>query len=142
MTIFNALPGIIPSARSCTMGQWPQRRVKMRNGRTVRLPLSSKPSGDSIELEWPNVTYQQAEELCIVWDDNYGTYGQLSQQPNFPLTQELLAGMSSELKQLLTLPITGATWHFIGKPSVESVKPGRCTVRMRIGLRASVTYSP
>jgi len=135
MSIINALPGIVPSARLYSMGQWPQKRMKMRNGRTLRWGLSSKPSGDRMELTWENITYAQAEQLCEVWDRNYGIYGILTLPP------ETLAGTSGALNTFLAIPYPGATWHFVGNPQVGAVKAGRCTVRMAIGLRGAVTYA-
>jgi len=135
MSIINALPGIVPSARPYSMGQWPQKRMKMRNGRTLRWGLSSKPSGDRMELTWENITYAQAEQLCEVWDRSYGMYGQLT------LPTAILAGTSGALNTFLATPYPGATWHFVGNPQVEAVKAGRCTVRMAIGVRGAVTYA-
>lgn len=142
MNILNALPGIVPTARTYTMGKWPQKRMKMRNARTVRWGLCSRPSGDRMELVWENITYAQAEQLCIVWDNNYGIYGSLSLPPSVSLTPEILAGTSGGLNSLLTLPFAGASWHFVGDPQVEAVKAGRCTVRMPIGVRGAATYMP
>ena len=141
MNIINALPGIVPTARTFTMGQWPQKRMKMRNGRTARWGLCNKPSGDRMDLAWENITYAQAEQLCAVWDDSYGIYGSLSQAPSIPLTQEILAGTSGELKALLTLPFPGSSWHFAGPPRVEAVKARRCSVRIPIKLRAAAVYT-
>jgi hypothetical protein len=141
MNIINALPGIVPTARTFTMGQWPQKRMKMRNGRTVRWGLCNKPSGDKMDLAWENITYAQAEQLCAVWDDSYGIYGSLSQAPSIPLTEEILAGTSGELKTLLTLPFPGSSWHFAGPPRVGAVKARRCSVRIPIKLRAAAVYT-
>ena len=138
--IVNLLPGIVPTARTFAMGQWPQKRVKMRNGRTAHWGLCNKPSGDKMDLAWENITYEQAEELCKVWDDNYGIYGSLSQAPSIPLTQEILAGTSGELKTLLTLPFPGSSWHFAGPPRVEAAKARRCSVRIPIKLRGQAFY--
>jgi hypothetical protein len=134
MSIVTALPGIVPTARSYTMGRWPQGRMKMRNGRTVRWGLFSRPTGDRMELAWENITYAQAEQLCRVWDLNYGIYGRLT------LSADTLAGTSGGLNSLLALPFPGATWHFVGAPQVEAVKKGRCTVRMPIGVRGFARY--
>jgi hypothetical protein len=141
VNIINALPGIAPTARTFTMGTWPQKRVKMRNGRTAHWGLCNKPSGDKMQLAWENITYAQAEQLCRVWDDNYGIYGSLSQAPSIPLTEEILAGTSGELKTLLALPFPGSSWHFAASPRVKAVKAGRCTVEMPIKLRAQAFYS-
>lgn len=129
MNIINALPGIIPSVRSCTMGEWPQKRMKMRNGRTQRWGLSNRPAGDAMELAWENITYAQAEQLVSIWDLNYGIYGILLIPP------EILAGTSGGLNALLATPFVGATWHFTGPPQVNSVKARRCTARIPIGVR-------
>ena len=138
--IVNLLPGIVPTARTFAMGQWPQKRVKMRNGRTAHWGLCNKPSGDKMDLTWENITYEQAEELCKVWDDSYGSYGSLSQAPSIPLTEEILAGTSGELKTLLALPFPGSSWHFAGPPRVEAVKARRCSVRIPIKLGGQAFY--
>ena len=135
MNIINALPGIVPTARSFTMGQWPQKRVKMRNGRTVRWALCNQPSGDTMDLTWENITYAQAERICIVWDNNYGIYGSLSLIPSINLTPEILAGTSEELSAFLTLPFLRAAWRFAGSPQVVAAKAGRCTVKLPIKAR-------
>jgi hypothetical protein len=141
MNIINTLPGIVPTARTYTMGQWPQKRMKMRNARIARWGLCNRPSGDRMELVWENITYAQAEQLCIVWDKNYGIYGSLSLPPSVNLPPEILAGTSGGLSSLLAIPFAGATWHFVGAPQVDAVKAGRCTVRMPIGVRGAATYT-
>ena len=141
MTILNALPGIVPTARTFTTGQWPQKRMKMRNARTVRWGLCNKPSGDKMDLIWENITYAQAESICIVWDNSYGLYGTLALPPvpNVEqvagLTPEILGGTSGALKDLLTLPFANTTWHLSSPPQVQAVKAGRCTVKIAIKLR-------
>jgi hypothetical protein len=158
MSIINALPGITPTARPYSMGEWPQRRMKMRNGRAVRWGLSSIPSGDRMELVWENITYTQAELLSSVWDANYGIYGELTLAPSKVLaaangkaivTQDgkalltsggTLAGTDGGLRELLALPFPGATWHFVGNPRVTAVKAGRCTMQMPIGVRGFARY--
>jgi hypothetical protein len=95
-----------------------------------------------MELAWENITYAQAEQLCIVWDNNYGIYGSLSLPPSVSLTAEILAGTSGALNSFLALPFPGASWHFVGEPRVEAVKAGRCSVRIPIGVRAAATYVP
>lgn len=132
VSIFNALPGVVPSARIYAMGDWPQKRMKMRNGRVERWGLINMPSGDELRLSWENITYQQAEVLCITWDINYGTYAGLTLPP------EVFAGTSTELAAFMATPFAGATWQFTGPPRVLSVKAGRCTVEMPIGVRGFV----
>ena len=136
MNIINALPGIVPTARNYTMGRWPQGRMKMRNGRVQRWGLCSIPSGDATSLEWKNITYQQAETLCIIWDNNYGLYGTETLPP------EVFAGMGSDLGGFVALPFAGATWHFSGNPVVVPVKKGYCTVRIPISVRGLAVYTP
>lgn len=134
MNIINALPGIVPTARPYSMGKWPQKRMKMRNGRTKRWGLSSIPTGDKMDLVWENITYAQAEQLCFIWDANYGIYGEVT------LPSQTFAGMSEDLADLVELPFAGATWHFIANPRVIAVKRGRCSVQMRIGVRGFSRY--
>lgn len=156
--IINALPGITPTARNYSMGKWPQKRIKMRNGRAVRWGLSSIPTGDRMALVWENITYADAEKLSIIWDANYGIYGELTLATAsvlatingkiittqdgraFGLSGGTLAGISEELSDLLGLPFPGATWHFVGKPQVSAVKAGRCTMQIPIGVRGFARY--
>jgi hypothetical protein len=136
MSIINALPGIKPTARPFTMGRWPQGRMKMRNGRTVKWGQADKPSGDAMELSWENITYAEAESLVAKWDANYGIYGVLTLPP------EVLAGTDEALGNLLAAPFPGAIWRFTGPPVVEAVKAQRCTVRMPIGTRITAPEPP
>lgn len=135
MNIINALPGIVPTARAYTMGEWPQSRLKMRNGRTVRWGLSSIPTGDKMALTWENITFAQAEQIASIWDSSYGLYGELT------LPDETLAGTSEELAAFMELPFPGATWHFTGSPQISSVKAKRCTMQIPIGVRGYSSYS-
>lgn len=168
MNIINALPGIVPTARPYSMGRWPQTRVKMRNGRTVRWGLSSIPTGDRMELTWENITFAQAEQIAAIWDANYGIYGELTLPPEAlagtegrsagdPIYITTLDGKAittldgkalvvsgtkfSKLTEFIALPFPGATWHFVGKPQVSAVKSGRCTMRIPIGVRGFASYS-
>lgn len=108
-----------------------------------------------MELIWENITFAQAELLCAIWDANYGIYGGLRLAPGLVLgttggkiivTQNgyallskdgTLAGTRGELAALLTTPFAGATWHFSAPPQVDSVKAGRCSVRMPIRAKTS-----
>jgi hypothetical protein len=166
--IVNALPGIAPTARPYSMGEWPQARIKMRNGRTVRWGLSSIPSGDKMELAWENITYAQAEQIATIWDANYGIYGEVTLPPEIfagttgrttgdPLYVTTLDGKVittldgkaitatgpkfSGLTEFMAEPFPGATWHFVGKPQVSSVKARRCTMQIPIGVRGFTRYS-
>lgn len=134
MNIVNALPGITPRGRNYTMGEWPQARRKMRNGRIARWALTSKPTGDRMDLSWENITYAQAEELCKVWDDNYGTYGTLTIPP------EIVAGARGNLGNLLLAPFPGAVWQFAGPPRITAVKARRCTVQFPVQTRSFIAY--
>lgn len=164
MTIVNALPGIVPSARPYTMGEWPQVKMKMRNGRTVRWAKASMSTNEQMELSWENITYAQAESLVRTWDANYGIYGTLTLPPELFAGAELplyLAALSGEIittldgvpfvaagtnsggmGDLMAKPFPGTTWRFTGPPQVTAVKAGRCTVRMRISARARIEQQP
>jgi hypothetical protein len=134
MSIVNALPEIAPTLRTQTLAKWPQGRMKMRNGRTVHWGLSSRPGDDSVELAWENITYAQAEQLCQIWDANYGIYGQLT------LPADIFAGTSGGLYSLVAVPFPNTSWAFAGPPEVEAVKAGRCTVSIPIKTRGFVSY--
>lgn len=136
MNIITALPGIAPEAREYVIGEWPQNKMKMRNGRVQRWGLASAPNGDTMSLTWKNITYAQAENLCSIWDSSYGVCGELKLPP------EIFAGTSGGLGELMAQSYYGATWHFSGPPEVSSVKAGRCTVRMQIYTRGPSTYAP
>lgn len=144
MNLINALPGIVPTARPYTMGEWPQHRMKMRNKRTARWGLANMSTGEKLSLEWGNITYAQAEQLVRIWDLNYGMYGKVELPP------EVFAGTeipvqdpsSSALRDLMASPFAGTVWVFTEPPRVSPVKAGRCTVRMPIGARGFAEQEP
>jgi hypothetical protein len=47
----------------------------------------------------------------------------------------------SGLTEFMAEPFPGATWHFVGKPQVSSVKAKRCTMQIPIGVRGFTRYS-
>lgn len=133
MNIINALPGIVPTARPSTLGKWPQKSMKMRNGKTKKWNLANLPSGDKMDLTWENITYAQAQSICGIWDLSYGIYGTVVLPP------EVFGGTGAGLRQLLSgSRYLEATWHFTGPPQIESVKARRCTVRLPIGIRGYI----
>lgn len=132
MNIASILPGIVPTLRDYEMGEWPQKRMKMRNGRIKKWGLANQSAGDKMALAWENITYTQAEQLVNTWDLNYGIYGRIVLPP------ETIAGTTGGLATLLATPFAGATWHFSGAPQVSAVKAGRCTVRMPIEARGYI----
>lgn len=164
MSIVNALPGIVPSLRSYSMGEWPQRRMKMRNKRIVKWGLANISTNEKLELAWENITYAQAEQLVRVWDLNYGTYGRVTLPAEFfagTETQVCLATLSGKiittldgkalavdgsdsggLSGLMALPFVSTAWRFTEPPRVTAVKAGRCTVQMSIGANGSIEQQP
>jgi len=119
------------------MGEWPQRRMKMRNKRTARWGLANMSSGERFELAWENITYAEAESLVRVLDLNYGSYGHIALPP------EIFAGIDlTELEDLMAAPFPSTSWRFIEPPRVLAVKAGRCTVQVPIGAKALSVQEP
>lgn len=142
MNLFNVLPGIVPTLRSYEMGEWPQRRMKMRNGRTARWGLASMSTGEKLDLQWENVTYSEAEQLVRVWDANYGIYGKVVLPPEVFAGTEINGPDATALRDLMAAPFASTTWVFTESPRVLSVKAGRCTVVMPIGARGFIEQEP
>lgn len=134
MSIIAALPGIAPTSRTHEMEDWPQGRMKMRNGRIRRWGLVSQGSGARTDLTWENITYAQAEQVCIAWDNIYGIYGRAELPP------EVFAGATGALKTMLESP--GGTWQFAGPPEVSAAGNGRCTVSVTVRNRIFASYEP
>jgi hypothetical protein len=122
------------------MDEWPQTDVKMRGGRKMRWAQVSAPAGASTEIAWENITYAQAETILAVWDANYGLYG------NVTLVADTLSGLDAGLAAVIQQPFPGAVWRAEEPPVVESVKAGRCIVRLRLrsrrNIRGAVAYPP
>lgn len=114
------------------MDRWPQKEVKMRGGRTAKWPLVNTPAGASLDLVWENITHAEAEQLAAVWDANYGLYGAVA------LDAATLAGLGSSLATLIQQPFPGCEWRAQSPPVIESVKAGRCTVRLPLRTRPGV----
>jgi hypothetical protein len=87
-----------------------------------------------MELAWENITHAQAELLASTWDANYGIYGRVQ------LGAAGLAGMSIDLSALVEQPFPNTVWSFAGPPVIESVKRGRCTVRIPLINKRPVTF--
>lgn len=128
------LPALPPTDIRFSEVEWPQSVTRSRNGRTVRRILAGGPSGGSLELVWENLRDVEAEILLQAWDQVYGTYGITG------LPDAALAGMEESLRGYVRQPHPLLTWRFAEPPAMERVKPGRCTVRMRLTAKVAISF--
>lgn len=128
MTI--AFPNITPTSRSFRPPKWPATRKASQSGvSSVRL-WGSRPSDAGISLGFANIPDHQAAAILNAHRQAKGHVLPVV------LPVGILKGMEQELQAAWLGSISEAdlTWHFSegDPPSVESVIPGRSTVRVSL----------
>lgn len=118
-------PSIRPSSRQYTPGQFPSKTYRGLSGATVKRVFGNKAFGHTIELQFNNISDISTKALL----DHY--YGQNGSIDRFSLSEEAMAGMSTELKGVVKAP-TNISWEYAEPPSVESTFNGRSNVTVRL----------
>ena len=118
-------PAIKPSSRQYTPGQFPVKTYRGLSGATVKRVFGNKAFGHTIELQFNNISDASTKTLL----DHY--YGQNGSVDRFALSEEAMAGMSTELKGVVKAPVNIA-WEYAEPPSVESTFNGRSNVTVRL----------
>ena len=125
MTI--ALPSIKPSSRTFQAPKWPTTTSVSQGGVVTRRLWGSKPSTGSMSLSFDNISDDNAAAIVAAYNAAKGPTTEVE------LSSEILSGMSEELKTGIASSIEklGLKWFFAEDgPSVESVAPGRSSVRL------------
>lgn len=118
-------PGIKPSERSFSVGQYPTKTYRALSGATVKRSFGNRAYGYEIQLAFTNITDTVAAQLLTHYDSTSGGLDR------FTLPSETFAGMSSALTAKIQAP-TQIKWEYSRPPEVKSVHPGLSSVTITL----------
>jgi len=129
-------PTIEPTARSFTAPRWPTSGVTTQSGVTTRRLWGSRPSQAQLRLSFDNISDDNAGLIVAAYNSAKGATTELT------LPNVLFNGASAALTGWLNTTSTGAgmKWFFSEEPpTVESVAPGRSSVRVALVAELRLT---
>jgi hypothetical protein len=122
-----AFPDIRPTGRSYSPGRYPQAEFEALNGASTILRYGNRRTRPELSLDFQNITDDNAARILANFDQQMagGDWVTFS-------TANGLAGASPSLAAYMGETISGLRWRYAEPPQVESVLPGRSTVRVRL----------
>jgi hypothetical protein len=131
-----AFPSIEPTSRSFTAPKWPTSGITAQSGVTTRRLWGSRPSQAQLSLSFDNISDDNAGLIVAAYNSAKGATTELT------LPSVLFNGASAALTGWLNTTSTGAgmKWFFAEEPpTVESVVPGRSSVRVALVAELRLT---
>jgi hypothetical protein len=131
-----AFPSIEPTSRSFTAPKWPTSGITAQSGVTTRRLWGSRPSQAQLSLSFDNISDDNAGLIVAAYNSAKGATAELT------LPSVLFNGASAALTGWLNTTSTGAgmKWFFSDEPpTVESVAPGRSSVRVALVAELRLT---
>jgi len=131
-----AFPSIEPTSRSFTAPKWPTSGLTTQSGVTTRRLWGSRPSQAQLSLSFDNISDDNAGLIVAAYNTAKGATTELT------LPAVLFNGASAALTGWLNTTSTGAgmKWFFAEEPpTVESVAPGRSSVRVALVAELRLT---
>jgi len=119
-------PSLVPTARSFQPGVYPQKTYRTLSGAAFKRSFGNRAYGAQLELSFDNIP--DASAYSIV--NHYRS--QTSQNQRFRVSGSTTAGMSSSLDYLAAGTADDLRWEYAEPPSVQSVRPGRSSVRVKL----------
>lgn len=129
-------PSIEPTSRSFTAPRWPTSGLTTQSGVTTRRLWGSRPSQAQLQLQFSNVSDDNAALIVQAYHDAKGATTDLA------LPAIIFNGASGNLTGWLNTASTGAgmRWFFAEEPpTVESVAPNRSSVRVNLVAELRLT---
>ena len=129
-------PTIEPTSRSFAAPKWPTSGITSQSGVTTRRLWGSRPSQAQLSLTFANITDDNAALILAAYHSAKGATTDLS------LPDIIFNGASANLTNWLNTSSTGAgmKWFFSeDPPSVESIAPGRSSVRVNLTAELRLT---
>jgi hypothetical protein len=123
-----AFPALVPSGRRYNPGKYPQGEFKALNGATTTLRYGNRRYDAELELTFQNITDDNAAAVLGLYErtmvaDDWITFTQA----------DGAGGAATALANYIReVGGSGLRWRFSDPPSVDSVKPGRSTVQVRL----------
>jgi len=129
-------PTIEPTSRSFTAPRWPTSGLTTQSGVTTRRLWGNRPSQAQLSLSFDNISDDNAGLIIAAYNTAKGATTELT------LPAVLFNGASAALTGWLDTTSTGAgmKWFFAEEPpTVESVAPGRSSVRVALVAELRLT---
>ena len=121
-------PDIVPTSRRYSPGEFPQAEFRALNGATTTLRYGNRRFNAELDLGFQNITDDQAAILLKLYEDVTVADDWLT----FSVSN-IAGGASSNLGVYLReTGGSGLRWRFAEPPMVNSVKPGRSSVQVRM----------
>lgn len=123
-----AFPDLIPSSRRYSPGAYPQAEFRALNGATTTLRYGNRRVDSELDLGFQNITDDNAAVLLKLYEDvtvadDWMTFA----------ASNVAGGASADLSEYIReVGGSGLRWRFAEPPAVESVKPGRSSVQLRL----------
>jgi hypothetical protein len=131
-----AFPTLEPTSRSFVAPRWPTSGITSQSGVTTRRLWGSRPSQAQLSLSFDNISDDNAGLIVAAYNSAKGATTELT------LPNVLFNGASAALTGWLNTTSTGAgmKWFFSDEPpTVESVAPGRSSVRVALVAELRLT---
>ena len=121
-------PDIVPTSRRYSPGEFPQTEFRALNGATTTLRYGNRRFNAELDLGFQNITDENAALLLKLYEDVTVADDWLT----FSVSN-VAGGASSSLGVYLReAGGSGLRWRFAEPPMVDSVKPGRSSVQVRM----------
>lgn len=131
-----SFPDIVPTSRSFSAPTWPTTSTTSQSGVISRRLWGSSPSKASLSLTYSNISDTNAALILNAYNTAKGATTDLT------LPSSVLTGMGSSLtlRWATAIASAGLKWYFSENepPSVESVVPGRSTVKVTLVAELSL----
>lgn len=122
-------PTLRPTRRSFGAGDFPVKTYTANNGKQLRILYGSRRTNRTIELTYENITDAQGYDFFEDYDESFGTFSEVE------LTEDMIDAIFAGWSQQDRLAIIGGRaiqWRYAEAPQIVSVKPGRCTVTVKL----------
>ena len=121
-----AFPTLTPTARNFSPAVYPQKTYRALSGLAVKRTFGTQPTGAKLELRYDNITDENVTALI----DHYRT--ETSANRKFLLSANVTAGMTDTLAARTAAALDNLRWEYAEPPQVQSVRPGRSSVRVSL----------
>ncbi len=120
-------PAVKPTSRSYSPGNYPIAEFKSLNGSTTRLIYGNRRSQAELSLGFSNITDENAALILR----NYEQVTPTDDWVGFTNATGSLGAAGDLVAYLQETGGSGLRWRYSGPPDVQSVVPGRSTVRVK-----------
>ena len=132
MSTATSFPGIVPSSRSFSPGNWPVKIYKAQNGDETRILYGDKKSGMKLTLTYKNILDTQADDFIDHFESLNGTYKTFTISST--VQAKLIKGWAGDSevgtakKTILDPTRYDNKWRYSGPPQIRQTFSGRSTI--------------